>query len=145
MKNRHLSDAALPFLKNLRRYTQLSCIETKDARRGRKDSDARLEEARLILSSLPKSAHIVALDEGGTLRNTDALVTWFSKLEHRSVGHLCFIIGGPDGLDQSILERAHETLSLSPLTFTHEMARFLLIEQLYRVLSFRAGHPYHRV
>ena len=80
-----------------------------------------------------------------TKEKTESLAEWLSLLDRKSVGHLCFLIGGPDGLHPSILESAHESISLSPLTFTHEMARFLLIEQVYRVLSFRAGHPYHRV
>ena len=145
LKNSHLEAAAQPFLKNLRRYTQFKAIETKDARRNRRDGDVRLEEAKLITAALPKAAHVVALDERGTLRKTESLAEWLSLLDRKSVGHLCFLIGGPDGLHPSILESAHESISLSPLTFTHEMARFLLIEQVYRVLSFRAGHPYHRV
>ena len=144
LKNTPLSTASLPLLKNLKRYTQFNLIETKDVRRSRHKTNAVSDEAKLIVSAIPKSSYRVALDETGTLRDTKALVKWMTDLERKSVGHLCFIIGGPDGLDPSILDDVDESMALSPMTFTHEMARFILIEQLYRVLSFRAGHPYHR-
>ena len=55
-----------------------------------------MEEAKLITAVLPKAAHVVALDERGTLRKTEALADWLSLLDRKSVGHLCFLIGGPD-------------------------------------------------
>ena len=66
------------------------------------------------------------------------------KIEMQMTNHLCFIIGGPDGLDEAVKNKANLLLALSPFTFTHELARAVLYEQLYRVYSFRAGHPYHR-
>ena len=145
LKNAGLSSVVADLEKKLKHYAQVNTIQTKDVRRSKQGTSPRAEEAKLILSRLPKDAYVIALDERGMLKSTNQMVEWWSVLERRCVGHLAFIIGGPDGLDTSVINRADQLLALSPLTFTHEMARFLLIEQLYRILSFRAGHPYHRV
>ena len=145
VKNAALAAVIGDFEKKLGRYVQYMSIETKDVKRSKREADARSAEAKLILSNLPKGAHVVILDEKAKARSTQKLVDWFDELERRCIGHLAFVIGGPDGLDRAVVDRSNELLGLSPMTFTHEIARFLLTEQLYRVLSFRAGHPYHRV
>ena len=145
LKSTGLASAISELERKLKHYTQLTTIETKDVRRAKKVTAPRVEEAKLILNRVPKDAFEVALDERGKLKSTLQMVDWWSELDRRCVGHVVFVIGGPDGLDKSVTDRADSLVALSPLTFTHEMARFLLIEQLYRILSFRAGHPYHRV
>ena len=145
VKNTALANLIVDFEKKLGRYIQFTSIQTKDVKRSRKTSDARAEEAKLLIALLPKGAHVVVLDEGGKQLSTQNLADWFTELERRCIGHLVFVVGGPDGLHKSVFERADTRLSLSPMTFTHEVARFLVTEQLYRALSFRAGHPYHRV
>ena len=145
IKNNALRTAIADFEKKLGRYAHYAAAETKDVKRSKRDESARSAEAKLILSTLPKGAHVVTLDEKAKPRSTKQLVDWYDGLERRCIAHLVFIIGGPDGLDQSIFDVSNESLGLSPMTFTHEIARLLLTEQLYRVLSFRAGHPYHRV
>ena len=145
LKNLGLSSVIADLEKKLKHYVNLITIQTKDVRRTKQAGSPRADEAKLILSRIPKDAYVVALDERGKLKKTSQMVDWWGILERRCVGHIVFIIGGPDGLDSSVINKADELLALSPLTFTHEMARFLLIEQLYRILSFRSGHPYHRV
>ena len=86
---------------------------------------------------------MVALDEHGRLRSTQELAQWLEK--RRQMGtDLCFLIGGPDGLDPSVLKSSGEQWSLSPLTLPHGLVRVMLAEQLYRASSLLAGHPYHR-
>ena len=131
--------------KKLDRYTQYCAVETKDVKRSKNHIDHRPEEAKRLMANVPKGSYVVALDERSAAKSTEKLVKWYDGLERRFVNHLTFIIGGPDGLDPSVISAANETLSLSPMTFTHELARLLLTEQLYRVLSHRSGHPYHRV
>jgi 23S rRNA (pseudouridine1915-N3)-methyltransferase len=145
LKNAGLSSVIADLEKKLKHYVNLTTIQTKDVRRSKQGGSPRADEAKLILGRIPKDAYVVALDERGKLKKTSDMVDWWSVLERRCVGHIAFIIGGPDGLDPSVISKADELLALSPLTFTHEMARLLLIEQLYRILSFRSGHPYHRV
>lgn len=143
-KNKHLSSIVSDFEKKLSRYIKFAAIETKDVRRSKLETNVKGDEARLIEAKLPDGAYIVALDERGKLRTTAQLANWWSGFEKKCINHVVFVIGGPDGLDESIVSRANELVALSPMTFTHEMARFIVTEQMYRVLSFNAGHPYHR-
>lgn len=145
LKSTALLTVVTDFEKKLRRYTQYSTVEIKDVKRSKNQIDPRPEEAKRLMANVPKGAYVVALDEKSASKSTEKLVRWYDGLERRFVTHLAFIIGGPDGLDPSVITAADETLSLSSMTFTHELARLLLTEQLYRVLSHRAGHPYHRV
>ena len=100
------------------------------------------ERAR-IESVIPRGARVVALDERGTALTTVALA---AKLRAWQLGadDVALVIGGPDGLDPSFRQVAHERIRLSDLTLPHAMARVLLIEQLYRAWSINASHPYHR-
>jgi 23S rRNA (pseudouridine1915-N3)-methyltransferase len=100
------------------------------------------ERAR-IEAAIPKGARIVALDERGTSLTTVALA---AKLKQWQLGgdDVALVIGGPDGLDPTFRQAAHERVRLSDLTLPHAMVRVLLIEQLYRAWSINANHPYHR-
>ena len=104
---------------------------------------ARTAEARRILALLSARDCIVPLDEHAAEPTTLELVQWLGQ--RRAAGQdLAFIIGGPDGLDEEILSRAHFRWSLSRLTLPHGLARVVLVEQLYRAVTVLAGHPYHR-
>lgn len=100
------------------------------------------ERAR-IEAVIPKGCRIVALDERGTTLTTVALA---NKLKHWQLesDDVALVIGGPDGLDPTFKQAAHERIRLSDLTLPHAMVRVLLIEQLYRAWSINANHPYHR-
>jgi len=101
------------------------------------------EEAELIRAALPKGAYLVALDVLGKAWDTPELSrrmgTWMQ--EHSDV---VLLVGGPDGLDDTLLGEAHARWSLSPLTFPHPLVRVLLSEQIYRAWSLLNNHPYHR-
>ena len=84
------------------------------------------------------------LDEAGEGHTTAGLASFATALEARGVSRISLLIGGPDGHGDRARRAADASLSLSPLTFPHELARLVLLEQLYRVESLRAGHPYHR-
>ena len=100
-------------------------------------------ERQRIEAVIPKSAHVVALDERGTQLSTQALA---QKVKDWQGGgsDVALVIGGPDGLDPEFRRTAHERIRLSDLTLPHAMVRVLLAEQLYRAWSINAGHPYHR-
>jgi len=101
-------------------------------------------EARRVLAEIEERDRVVALDENGKLRTTAEFARFLSDHRDRDSRRLVFVVGGASGLDASVLGRADEVLSLSPMTFPHQMARLLLIEQVYRALSVRAGLRYHR-
>jgi len=100
-------------------------------------------ERQRIEGVIPKGTRIVALDERGTAVTTVALS---ARLTGWQLGgdDVAIVIGGPDGLDPSFKQAAHERLRLSDLTLPHAMVRVLLIEQLYRAWSITVNHPYHR-
>ena len=145
VKDKHISSLCLEFSRKLGRYCTFNEIELRDARRGKAQSDARIQEAKEILAAIPKNAYAIALDERGVMKTTVEFARVCEKIEMQMTNHICFIIGGPDGLDEAVKDKASLLLALSPFTFTHELARAVLYEQLYRVYSFRAGHPYHRI
>ena len=101
------------------------------------------DEAKRILAAMPKGAHLVALDERGKPWTTRALSQqldgWMGQGQD-----VALIVGGPDGLDRSLMQQAQQKWSLSPLTLPHPMVRVLLAEQLYRAWTILQGHPYHR-
>lgn len=96
-----------------------------------------------IEASLPKQGRIIALDEHGkdltTMQLAQALTAW-----QQEGGDTCFVIGGADGLDPGLKERADLKIRISSLTLPHGMVRVLLAEQLYRAWSITQNHPYHR-
>jgi len=109
----------------------------------RTDAAARREAAR-ILAQVGERDRFVALDENGRTRSTSSFAEWLAAHRDRDPRRLVFVVGGASGLAPEVLARAEETLSLSPMTFPHQVARLLLIEQVYRALSVQAGLRYHR-
>ncbi len=111
--------------------------------KGATAEERKSREAVTLLDALDPREHVVALDERGKCHATTGVA---QRLEHwQSLGKsLAFVIGGPDGLDERLRQRADEQWSLSALTFPHPLVRVLLVEQLYRAWSFNSGHPYHR-
>ena len=110
--------------------------------RGRDPTARRRGEAALLRAAAV--GRTVALDERGAAFTTEALARHVERLELRGEGRLTLWIGGADGLDAELLDGADERWRLSDLTLAHELALAVLLEQLYRVESWRAGHPYHR-
>ena len=104
---------------------------------------AKAAEAVRIMAALAPREHVVALDERGKEFSTVELAQWLEE-RRRSGLDLCFVIGGPDGLADVVLQRSQQRWSLSRLTLPHGMVRVLLAEQLYRATTILAGHPYHR-
>jgi 23S rRNA (pseudouridine1915-N3)-methyltransferase len=109
----------------------------------RSDAAAHREGAR-VLAQVDERDRLIALDEGGRARSTSSFAEWLAAHRDRDPRRLVFVVGGASGLAPEVLARAEETLSLSPMTFPHQVARLLLLEQVYRALSVSAGLRYHR-
>ena len=115
----------------------------KPAARGGALKRAIEDEGARLLAAVPRGCLKVALDERGSLIATTELARRISRW--RETGHdIAFIVGGADGLADSVKQAATFTWSLSPLTLPHGLARVLLAEQLYRAVSILHNHPYHR-
>ncbi len=101
-------------------------------------------EAELLLGAVPDGARIVAMDERGKRFSSTAFAKKLGDWRDEGVRDVAFVIGGADGLDRAVLDKAALTLSLGEMTWPHMLVRGLLAEQLYRANAILSGHPYHR-
>lgn len=128
----------------LKRYVQLEMPVLKERHDRTSPADrTMLLQAEELLAVCRNTALVVALDPGGRAVSSEELAALLTRWEDQGRTETTFLVGGHFGLHQSVLNRAELRLSLSPMTFTHEMSRLLLLEQLYRACTIRAGHPYH--
>jgi 23S rRNA (pseudouridine1915-N3)-methyltransferase len=134
------------YIKRIERYHQVNIIELKDKGRNNRLPADRLvrQEAEDIKKSIPKgNVHIIALDVNGKSLSSTGLAGMITSLEQNGIRDILWITGGAYGLDRSIVQMADTVLSLSRLTFTHDMTRLILSEQLYRACTIRNGEKYH--
>lgn len=135
------------FLDRLTNYARVEWVEVKPSKikKGRPEREImELEKEAIIKKVMPKD-YLVALDRCGQTYDSEGLARWLERLPMETGGGaVCFAIGGPLGLSEEILERAHKVWSLSRLTLTHEMSRLLLLEQLYRAFTIIRGEKYHK-
>lgn len=102
------------------------------------------DEARALLTALAHNSLLIVLDERGRSMGSESLAAEIARWRDAGRPAATFVIGGADGLDPTLRERADLVLSFSPLTWPHQLVRIMLAEQLYRVTTILAGHPYHR-
>jgi 23S rRNA (pseudouridine1915-N3)-methyltransferase len=133
------------YQKRLRAPLTLELEEIAVATRRVSESAARAiaREGAGMLAALGPKDHVVALEVEGRAMTTAELAAWLAA-KLREAKPLALLIGGPDGLAPACRERADESWSLSPLTLPHALVRIVVAEQIYRAMSLRAGHPYHR-
>lgn len=135
----------LAYANRLPRECSLELTEVPLSKRHKSLSpeQARRKEGQAMLAALPKVCTVVALDVRGSSWGTEALAgrlrDWMS-----SGRDVALLVGGPDGLSSSCLDRADQRWSLSALTYPHSLVRIILAEQLYRAWTLTTGHPYHR-
>lgn len=129
----------------LKHYTQFSVTtipELKNTKALSAEQQKQLE-AEQILRQISDTDYVVLLDEHGKEFRSIELAAWIEKKQISGLKHLIYIIGGPYGFASSIYKRANEQLSLSKLTFSHQMIRILFTEQLYRAYTIINGEKYH--
>lgn len=100
-------------------------------------------EAELIIKNLQPSDYVVLLDEHGKEMRSVEMADWMKRKMNTINKRIVFIIGGPYGFSQKIYDIAHEKLSMSKMTFSHQMIRLIFVEQLYRSMTILNGEPYH--
>lgn len=140
-----VGEACAEYAKRLRPRVTLTLQDIALGKRGRNEpaDRPRADEGRRMLALVPERAHVVALDERGSAWSTGDLV---ERIDAWSRDHdrICVLLGGPDGFDAAVYERARETWALSRLTLPHGLAKIIALEALYRAFTVRSGHPYHR-
>jgi len=133
------------YSKRLPAHLKLELVEIPLPHRSKNADLQRLkdEEAEKLLAAIPSHSHLIALDERGQAWNTQQLAAHLQRWMNESID-IALLIGGPDGLSEQCLKRAHQKWSLSLLTLPHPLVRVIIAEQLYRAWSLLNHHPYHR-
>lgn len=124
------------YLSRLSHFVRTEIVELKD---GTKDS-----EGKLIVQKLNQSPFVCVLDVTGRQLSSLGLSSEIETWQNRGLKEISFVIGGAEGVSPAVVEMANYSLSLSFLTFTHEMARVVLLEQLYRAFTIIKGFPYQK-
>lgn len=148
LREKHWRQAADEYLKRLGRYGRLEEIELDDEPEPAQESLALClkvmeREAARLLSKVRPDDYVIALCIDGQQWDSPAFSRHLEQLQGEH-GRLVFLIGGSLGLGESALKRANERMSLSAMTFPHQLARVLLMEQLYRAAKISAGERYHK-
>lgn len=133
------------YLKRFNDGIQLKIIEIPLIRRSKSSDLARIleKESSLIKESIPNNARVIALDIEGKSFSSEDLAIKITQLQQIS-SHFCFLIGGPEGLSDELLQQSDERWSLSKLTLPHPLVRIILLETLYRAWCIINKHPYHK-
>jgi len=143
-KERYLDAAVSDFAGRLGRYVDVEIVVLKE-RYSRNDPEEVIRRigGEILLAACKGSGFKVALDLSGTHFDSPGLAAVLSRWRERGLRTVYFMIGGHLGLPDTVVRRADLVWCLSRLTFTHEMSRLILVEQLYRAASINAGSPYH--
>ena len=139
-KNKHWKALQEDYLKRLSRFTKYSIVEVKD----KAPHEAVDIEGNRILQKVNQNSVVCALEVNGQSLSSHDLAKKFEQWQVHGTKEVTFVIGGAEGLSSAVVERADFSLSLSLLTMTHEMARVVLIEQIYRAHTIISGHPYQK-
>jgi len=123
--------------------SRFSVTELTESRAGSAKA-RKSEEAKAIKAAIPDGAVIIALDEHGKSLSSVGFSNQVSNWRDNGRAAICFLIGGADGLDHSLLSSADLSLAFSTFTWPHQLVRIMLAEQLYRTTTILSGHPYHR-
>lgn len=148
LREPYLKEGVAEYLRRLRRYASVTHTEVPQAHLPPGASAAQVEAAKAaegeeILRRLPRDVYAVALDERGELLDSHQLAAWLGEVMSGGVRRMAFVVGGPRGLADAVLARADYRLSLSRLTFPHELACLIVLEQIYRAFKILRGETYH--
>ena len=133
------------YLARLSHYTSFDIQYLSDVKNARNlsESQQKTAEGRLILNATDRSDYVVLLDEHGQQHTSMAFAQYVQKRMLSGVKRVVFVVGGPYGFSKEVYDRADDMLSLSKMTFSHEMIRLIFTEQLYRAFTILHHEPYH--
>lgn len=133
------------YLKRIKAYARFNLVELSEEpyRKNQDINNVKLKEAEIIKKHIPKECVVILLQENGQSKDSPEFASFIDRLG--SIGQeICFVIGSGIGLHDSLKEVANYYVSLSPLTFPHNLARIILLEQIYRSFTIIAGKEYHK-
>jgi len=140
-KEEWVKEAVTEYSGRIRRYTQLELIEVRDEK-GAAAEEMRRRECERLEKQIPPNARVVIMDERGDLLDSRVFSEFISRERDSGCGEMVFVIGGAYGFSEEFRKRG-KLLSLSKMTFTHQMIRVFLLEQIYRAFTIMNGEPYH--
>lgn len=146
LKEKFWVQAADEYLKRLQGYARVQVKELPDmdpARAGGVEA-SRKKEGEAILSAIPDRSHVILLAIEGKELSSEDFSSEIDGLFLRGVSHITFIIGGSDGVSPEVYQRADRKMSFGPITLPHNLARIVLLEQIYRAFKISRGEPYHK-
>jgi len=149
IKEKFLQDGIAEYEKRLLPYAKVQVVEIAEEKRPASTTPsveiiALKKEGDRIRAAIPDGSFVIVLDIKGLSRSSEELAASFREWELSGQNQLAFVIGGDLGLSPAVLARSDLRLSLSKMTFTHPMARLLLMEQVYRAFRIIRGKPYHK-
>ncbi|MDO5484568.1 MAG: 23S rRNA (pseudouridine(1915)-N(3))-methyltransferase RlmH [Desulfovibrionaceae bacterium] len=149
LKESYFADAVKEYQKRLSRLMPVSIIELPDEREPQNASPALCDavmkkEGERILQKIPQNAYVIAMCIEGKGLTSEKLAQKLQNLFVEGKSDIIFVIGGSLGLDEAVTRRAQEHMSMSAMTFPHQLARVMLMEQLYRAAKLNAGERYHK-
>lgn len=140
----YIREGITEYCKRLSRYLPYSIIELPDVKKGRlSEAEQKEAEADQILKAVNDSDYVILLDEKGREYTSREFAAWLERLMSSGRKRTLFIVGGPYGFSQRVYNRGDAKMSLSKMTFNHEMVRLFFTEQVYRGISILQGLPYH--
>jgi len=142
-KDSTLSESEKEYLKRLKNEQNIKLTQLPQGK-GKDTTTTLAEEAKTLLNYLPLHSYLVILDEYAEQMTSKEFAFFLQKHKNQATQTLILAIGGPYGWDNTVRKRANFSLSLSKLTFPAHVAKFLIIEQLYRATAILNGHPYHK-
>ena len=133
------------YVKRLQHYVQFNIQYIGDVKstRNLSEEQQKTAEGKSLLAALDTSDHVVLLDEHGTERTSMDFSAWLQRRMASGCKRVVFVVGGPYGFSQEVYNRANEKISLSKMTFPHELVRLIFVEQLYRAFTILRHEPYH--
>lgn len=133
------------YRKRLKHYLQLEQIIIPELKNTKNitEEEQKNKEGDLIMKQIEPTDEVILLDEKGKLFSSMNFANEVNKKLHSTTKRIVFIIGGPYGFSDSVYKRANSLLSLSTMTFSHQMVRMIFLEQLYRAMTILKGEPYH--
>ena len=144
-KKSFLLDGEEEYLSRLKHYAKVETIVIPDLKNAKNMSveTVKVEEGKAIMSHCKGYGPIVLLDENGKQRSSEKLAMWLQNKMNQGGKYITFVIGGAYGFSEEVYQIADEKISLSDMTFSHQMVRMIFFEQLYRALTILRGEPYH--
>lgn len=144
-EDKYIQEGIEKYLKRLKHYIKFEIKEIPELKNTKNLSEEQQKnkEAELLFKQLTNTDFLVLLDEKGAQYTSMQFSDYINKKMIGSVQNMVFVIGGPYGFDHSVYERANDKISLSKMTFSHQMVRLFFIEQVYRAFTILKGEPYH--